>query len=76
MTEIEWWHLDHRCPVCGTFWPATESFEHEGERVYFYSAHARYADHMIRVHNLHGQRPCDEDCAGCVSNRAQEKART
>lgn len=66
--------MDHRCPICGAFWPATESFTHDGMTTHFYSAHAQYADHMITAHAKCGQR-CDEDCAGCVSNRMQERSR-
>ncbi len=58
----QWWYLDHRCPLCGLFWPAG-----------FY-AHGYYADHMVREHKKYGP-PCDEDCVGCVSNRAEERAR-
>lgn len=61
--EIEWWYMDHRCPVCGAFWEAGP-----------YS-HGYYADHMILVHKMHGQRPCDEDCAGCVSQTVERRVK-
>lgn len=53
-TQPIWWELVHRCPLCGeAFQPGTY-------------AHGRYADHMILRHMVVGP-PCDEDCAGCVT---------